>query len=153
MEIEFESAKRNYQDLLAKKYTADLTANMTNRAQGERMTEIQPASSQTFRTSRIFFNLSEEGWVATQKLPDLTLKFSLPKPFSGQGRLIFLLHDGLRERVQRRGKHLPCLLLVASHGLSRSAALSVLYVGRARKPSYFNSKIHSGRGFETTGKG
>jgi hypothetical protein len=44
MEIEFESAKRNYQDLLAKKYTADLTANMTNQAQGERMTEIQPAS-------------------------------------------------------------------------------------------------------------
>jgi hypothetical protein len=43
-EIEFESAKRNYQDLLAKKYTADLTANMTNQAQGERMTEIQPAS-------------------------------------------------------------------------------------------------------------
>jgi hypothetical protein len=44
MEIEFESAKANYQSLLAKKYTADLTSHMTNQAQGERMTEIQPAS-------------------------------------------------------------------------------------------------------------
>jgi len=44
IELELEAARKNYQDLLAKKYTADLTADMTNRAQGERMTEIQPAS-------------------------------------------------------------------------------------------------------------
>lgn len=43
MELELEAARKNYQDLLAKKYTADLTADMTNRAQGERITEIQPA--------------------------------------------------------------------------------------------------------------
>jgi uncharacterized protein involved in exopolysaccharide biosynthesis len=41
---DYENAAKNYQDLLAKKSTADLTANMTNQAQGERMTEIQPAS-------------------------------------------------------------------------------------------------------------
>jgi uncharacterized protein involved in exopolysaccharide biosynthesis len=44
MQIELEVAQKNYQDLLAKKYTADLTADMTNQAQGERMSEIQPAS-------------------------------------------------------------------------------------------------------------
>ena len=44
MELEFEVAKKNYEELLVKKYTADLTAAMTNQAQGERMTEIQPAS-------------------------------------------------------------------------------------------------------------
>lgn len=44
MQIELEVAQKNYQDLLVKKYTADLTADMTNQAQGERMTEIQPAS-------------------------------------------------------------------------------------------------------------
>lgn len=41
---DYENAAKTYQDLLAKKATADLTANMTNQAQGERMTEIQPAS-------------------------------------------------------------------------------------------------------------
>ncbi|HKU25810.1 MAG TPA: hypothetical protein VJQ54_10090 [Candidatus Sulfotelmatobacter sp.] len=41
---DYENAAKNYQDLLGKKSTADLTANMTNQAQGERMTEIQPAS-------------------------------------------------------------------------------------------------------------
>lgn len=41
---DYENAAKNYQDLLGKKATADLTAHMTNQAQGERMTEIQPAS-------------------------------------------------------------------------------------------------------------
>jgi uncharacterized protein involved in exopolysaccharide biosynthesis len=41
---DYENAAKTYQDLLAKKSTADLTAHMTNQAQGERMTEIQPAS-------------------------------------------------------------------------------------------------------------
>jgi uncharacterized protein involved in exopolysaccharide biosynthesis len=41
---DYENALKSYQDLLAKKSTADLTANMTNQAQGERMREIQPAS-------------------------------------------------------------------------------------------------------------
>lgn len=44
MELELEVSRKNYQGLLLKKYTADLTADMTNQAQGERMTEIQPAS-------------------------------------------------------------------------------------------------------------
>jgi hypothetical protein len=44
MQLELDVARKNYQDLLIKKYTADLTADMTNQAQGERMTEIQPAS-------------------------------------------------------------------------------------------------------------
>ena len=44
MQLELEVAQKNYQDLLVKKLSADLTANMTNQAQGERMTEIQPAS-------------------------------------------------------------------------------------------------------------
>lgn len=44
MELEVNVAQKNYQELLAKQYTADLTADMTNQAQGERMTEIQPAS-------------------------------------------------------------------------------------------------------------
>jgi uncharacterized protein involved in exopolysaccharide biosynthesis len=41
---DYENAAKTYQDLLAKKSTADLTAHMTNQAQGERMSEIQPAS-------------------------------------------------------------------------------------------------------------
>jgi uncharacterized protein involved in exopolysaccharide biosynthesis len=41
---DYGNALKSYQDLLAKKSTADLTANMTNQAQGERMREIQPAS-------------------------------------------------------------------------------------------------------------
>jgi uncharacterized protein involved in exopolysaccharide biosynthesis len=44
MELEFEVMKKNFEELLVKKYTADLTAEMTNQAQGERMTEIQPAN-------------------------------------------------------------------------------------------------------------
>jgi len=38
------TAKKTYEELLADKSKADLTANMTNQAQGERMHEIQPAS-------------------------------------------------------------------------------------------------------------
>jgi uncharacterized protein involved in exopolysaccharide biosynthesis len=41
---DYENAAKSYQDLLAKKSTADLTSNMTNQAQGERMREIQPAN-------------------------------------------------------------------------------------------------------------
>jgi uncharacterized protein involved in exopolysaccharide biosynthesis len=41
---DYENAAKTYQDLLGKKSTADLTAHMTNQAQGERMSEIQPAS-------------------------------------------------------------------------------------------------------------
>jgi uncharacterized protein involved in exopolysaccharide biosynthesis len=41
---DYDNAAKSYQDLLAKKSTADLTANMTNQAQGERMREIQPAN-------------------------------------------------------------------------------------------------------------
>ncbi len=41
---DYENAAKTYQDLLTKKATADLTAHMTNQAQGERMSEIQPAS-------------------------------------------------------------------------------------------------------------
>ena len=51
---DYDNAAKTYQDLLAKKATADLTANMTNQAQGERMTEIQPAS---FPDSPSFPNL------------------------------------------------------------------------------------------------
>lgn len=40
---DYDNANKNYQDLLAKKSTADLTANMTSQAQGERMFEIDPA--------------------------------------------------------------------------------------------------------------
>ena len=41
---DYENAAKTYQELLGKKSTADLIAHMTNQAQGERMTEIQPAS-------------------------------------------------------------------------------------------------------------
>jgi uncharacterized protein involved in exopolysaccharide biosynthesis len=41
---DYENAAKSYQDLLTKKSTADLTAHMTNQAQGERMSEIQAAS-------------------------------------------------------------------------------------------------------------
>lgn len=41
---DYDNAAKSYQDLLAKKSTADLTAHMTNQAQGERMSEVQPAS-------------------------------------------------------------------------------------------------------------
>ena len=41
---DYESALKSYQDLLTNKSKADLTANMTNLAQGEQMTEIQPAT-------------------------------------------------------------------------------------------------------------
>jgi uncharacterized protein involved in exopolysaccharide biosynthesis len=51
---DYENAAKTYQDLLTKKATADLTAHMTNQAQGERMTEIQPAN---FPDSPSFPNL------------------------------------------------------------------------------------------------
>jgi uncharacterized protein involved in exopolysaccharide biosynthesis len=51
---DYENAAKTYQELLAKKATADLTAHMTNQAQGERMTEIQPAN---FPESPSFPNL------------------------------------------------------------------------------------------------
>ena len=51
---DYENAAKTYQDLLGKKSTADLTAHMTNQAQGERMSEIQPAS---FPDSPSFPNL------------------------------------------------------------------------------------------------
>ena len=41
---DFENARQTYMDLLTMKSTADLTANMTNQAQGERMRELQQAS-------------------------------------------------------------------------------------------------------------
>ena len=41
---DYDSANKNYQDMLAKKSVADLTSNMTNQAQGERMSEVQPAN-------------------------------------------------------------------------------------------------------------
>lgn len=41
---DYSTAKKTYEDLLADKSKADLTANMTSQAQGERMDEIQPAS-------------------------------------------------------------------------------------------------------------
>jgi uncharacterized protein involved in exopolysaccharide biosynthesis len=41
---DYDNANRSYQDLLADKSKADLTANMTNQAQGERMRELQQAN-------------------------------------------------------------------------------------------------------------
>ena len=41
---DYGTAQKTYQDLLADKSKADMTANMTSQAQGERMDEIQPAS-------------------------------------------------------------------------------------------------------------
>lgn len=41
---DYGTAKKTYEDLLADKSKADLTANMTSQAQGESMKEIQPAS-------------------------------------------------------------------------------------------------------------
>ena len=41
---DYGAAKKTYEDLLADKGKADMTANMTSQAQGERMEEIQPAS-------------------------------------------------------------------------------------------------------------
>lgn len=41
---DYDNANKTYQELLANKSAADLTANMTNQAQGERMSEIQAAS-------------------------------------------------------------------------------------------------------------
>jgi uncharacterized protein involved in exopolysaccharide biosynthesis len=41
---DYDNANKTYQDLLADKSKADLTANMTNQAQGERMRELQQAS-------------------------------------------------------------------------------------------------------------
>lgn len=41
---DYSTAKKTYEDLLGDKSKADMTANMTSQAQGERMDEIQPAS-------------------------------------------------------------------------------------------------------------
>ena len=54
---DYSTAKKTYEDLLADKGKADMTANMTSQAQGERMDEIQPASfpdSQSFPNRLIF---------------------------------------------------------------------------------------------------
>jgi uncharacterized protein involved in exopolysaccharide biosynthesis len=64
---DYENAAKTYQDLLAKKSTADLTAHMTNQAQGERMTEIQPASfpdSPSFPNSLMFIGGGLAGGLA-----------------------------------------------------------------------------------------
>ena len=41
---DYENAQKNYQDLLGKKSTADLTVKMNNQAQGERMFPLNPAN-------------------------------------------------------------------------------------------------------------
>jgi protein tyrosine kinase modulator len=41
---DYETAQKNYQDLLAKKNSADLTVNMNNQAQGEQMALLAPAN-------------------------------------------------------------------------------------------------------------
>ena len=41
---DYENAQKNYQDLLANKSKADLTVNMTNQSQGERMINLNPAN-------------------------------------------------------------------------------------------------------------
>ena len=54
---DYGTAKKTYEDLLADKSKADMTANMTSQAQGERMDEIQPASfpdTQSFPNRLIF---------------------------------------------------------------------------------------------------
>jgi polysaccharide chain length determinant protein (PEP-CTERM system associated) len=40
---DYENGQKNYQDLLAKKSTADLTVNMNNQSEGERMFPLNPA--------------------------------------------------------------------------------------------------------------
>ena len=40
---DYENCQKNYQDLLAKKSTADLTVNMNNQSEGERMFPLNPA--------------------------------------------------------------------------------------------------------------
>jgi polysaccharide chain length determinant protein (PEP-CTERM system associated) len=40
---DYENAQKDYQDLLAKKSTADLTVKMTNQSEGERMFNLNPA--------------------------------------------------------------------------------------------------------------
>lgn len=44
MARDYDNAQKNYQDLLAKKSTADLTVKMNNQSQGERMFPLNPAS-------------------------------------------------------------------------------------------------------------
>ena len=54
---DYGTAKKAYEDLLADKGKADMTANMTSQAQGERMDEIQPANfpdSQSFPVRWMF---------------------------------------------------------------------------------------------------
>jgi len=61
---DYDSANKNYQDLLAKKSTADLTSNMTNQAQGERMREIQPASLPDSPSFPVWWMFAAGGLVA-----------------------------------------------------------------------------------------
>jgi polysaccharide chain length determinant protein (PEP-CTERM system associated) len=54
---DYDNARKSYDDLLAKKSTADLTVKMTNQAQGERMFPLNPANlpdSPSF-PNRLFF--------------------------------------------------------------------------------------------------
>ena len=41
---DYDNAQKNYQDLLANKSKADLTVNMTNQSEGERMVNLNPAN-------------------------------------------------------------------------------------------------------------
>ena len=41
---DYDNAQKSYQDLLAKKSTADLTVKMTNQSEGERMFNLNPAN-------------------------------------------------------------------------------------------------------------
>jgi uncharacterized protein involved in exopolysaccharide biosynthesis len=42
---DYDNAQKNYQDLLANKSKADLTVNMTNQSEGERMINLNPANA------------------------------------------------------------------------------------------------------------
>jgi polysaccharide chain length determinant protein (PEP-CTERM system associated) len=63
MARDYENAQKNYQDLLAKKSTADLTVKMNNQSEGERMSILNPANlpdSPSF-PNRLFFALGGLG--------------------------------------------------------------------------------------------
>ena len=60
---DYDTAQKSYQDLLAKKSAADLTVQMNNQSQGERMFPVEPASfpdSPSF-PNRLFFALGGLG--------------------------------------------------------------------------------------------
>ena len=60
---DYDNAQKNYQDLLAKKNTADLTVKMNNQSEGERMFILNPANlpdSPSF-PNRLFFALGGLG--------------------------------------------------------------------------------------------